>query len=53
MVDGFDIRSGLINLFVYGKSYYEEDLIIVCVVFNFVFLKWSVLVCVKFYVILV
>ena len=50
-VDGLDTRSGPINLFVYGKSHYEEDLITVCVAFNFALLKWSVSVCVKLYVI--
>ena len=51
MVDGLGIRSGPINLFVHGKSHYEEDLITVCVAFNFALLKWSVSVRVKLYVI--
>ena len=51
MVDGLDIRSGPINLFVHGKSHYEEDLITLCVAFNFALFKWSVSVRVKLYVI--
>lgn len=39
IVGGLDRRSGPINLFVHGKSHYEEDLITVCVAFNFALLK--------------
>ena len=51
IVDGLDKRNGPVNLFVHGKSHYEEDLITVCVAFNFALLKWSVSVRVKLYVI--
>lgn len=50
-VDGLDKRNGPVNLFVHGKSHYEEDLITVCVAFNFALLKRNVSVRVKLYVI--